>query len=117
MTCVFVNPTISPYQDAVIYAVMGPGEEDWYGCVVQFVAFDRQVGVVVGCCMENKSAWGRNKISWMCGWASLDCGDFMGLGPPLWGLVPPQIFGSPDIECIWHHLKFTDILPPRTVIK
>ena len=62
MTCVCVNPTISPLQDAVILAVMGPGEEDWYGCVVQFLAFDRQVGVVVGCCMENKSAWGRNEI-------------------------------------------------------
>ena len=51
MTCVFVNPTIS-LQDAVILAVIGPGEEDWHGCVGQFGALDRQVGVVGGGCME-----------------------------------------------------------------
>ena len=52
MTCVCVYPTVSPLQDAAILAVIGPGEEDWHGCVGQFGALDRQVGVVGGGCME-----------------------------------------------------------------
>ena len=52
MTCVCVNPTISPLQDAAIVDVIGPGEEDWNGCVSQFGALEPQVGVVGGGCME-----------------------------------------------------------------
>ena len=38
MTCVSVYPTVSPLQDPSIFAVIGPGEEGWHGCVGQFIA-------------------------------------------------------------------------------